>query len=111
MVIPYTTSEREPFTSDPEAREAVDNLFCKGRVADDEAAPGFCGWVCCWIRPLSLGSKPPLDKCLMYGNGATVFSYYAAAIAASVYTLRYAKENNYEWFREGGIRIFSLVKK
>lgn len=110
---PYTHDEKQPFTDDPEAREAIGNIFCKGDVERAEALEDFLGWVVNGVRPLWLTG----DGILAYGITATVFDSYAEAVKAAVDTLRYARKNKYEWFNpaeriypEGKLRIFSVVK-
>ena len=110
-VTPYTAEERQPFTTDPRAVAAIDNIFCLGELATLVAEPGFVGWIVQGQRPLSCVTgftNAPDGGVLGYGNAGTIFSTYNEAVAACIRSWDYAQKMGYtEWFKRKH-RIFSV---
>lgn len=105
-VTPYTAEEREPFAGEPYAT-VIDNVFCKGHVADREADPLFAGWIVLAKRPLG-----EYERRLAYANHGTIFPDYQAALDAVQRTVDEMAANfpGAEWFVPKW-RIFSVARR
>ena len=106
---PYTAEQQLPYTSDPRAHRAIENIFCCGQVERDEACPGLTGWVICFQRPLSIWQPADSPEPIVgYGEIGTVFRSYREALAVSVRTLEYAESHGFNWFLHEKHRIFPV---